>query len=538
MFHSGALVFQLRQLNRMKTRRSLECALLVSAVLLTRILFRSHYLYDIDSVNFALALDHFDPTVYQPHPPGYFLYVCLGRLANTIFNDANTALVAISIAASAAAGFVIYVLTENWFGRRAALFAGLIFLFSPLSWFHGTVALTYIVEAFFSALVGYFCWRVYSRDSRWVVPASIALGLGAGFRPSSLLLLGPVWLLSLSRLSRKQALVGCTALGVTGLAWFLPMLSQSGGASAYFGSLSALWLTVSASQSVFNSPIALSIARFCVILGILALGTGTAALALLKRKDAHRDLDHEAKKFTWVWIIPGMLFFTFIFLRSVNSGYLLVLFPPIFAWIGLWTSQWFGAAGFRRSWKVAAVATCAAANTAVFLFAPIYCSYTEVQRFERKLVEIVAALPQVATPDDALIVGFDSHFLGYRHAAYYLPAYLTVQYPEVQLPQGLRVFAVEHRNTMLLRAIPRLQFKKFVLFPLPGGSSGPGEYAEYLSRVRARFQPGALRTTVIAQHEFVVGAFTDLPALFPNTASQPARVYTELHVQQSAVYSR
>ena len=37
-----------------------------------------------------------------------------------------------------------------------------IFLFSPLSWFHGTVALTYIVEAFFSALVGYLCWRVYS----------------------------------------------------------------------------------------------------------------------------------------------------------------------------------------------------------------------------------------------------------------------------------------------------------------------------------------------------------------------------------------
>src|SRR6476661_4332171 len=93
-------------LTRMKTRRWLECALLVAAVVLTRILFRSHYLYDIDSVNFALALDHFDPAVHQPHPPGYFLYVWLGRLANTIFQDANTALVAISIAASAGAVFL------------------------------------------------------------------------------------------------------------------------------------------------------------------------------------------------------------------------------------------------------------------------------------------------------------------------------------------------------------------------------------------------------------------------------------------------
>src|SRR5260370_42664624 len=101
-----ALVFQLRESNRMKIRRSLDCALLVTAVVLTRFIFRSHYLYDIDSVNFALALDHFDPRVYQPHPPGYFLYVCLGRLANMIFNDSNTAFVAMSIATSAAAEFL------------------------------------------------------------------------------------------------------------------------------------------------------------------------------------------------------------------------------------------------------------------------------------------------------------------------------------------------------------------------------------------------------------------------------------------------
>ena len=279
-------------------------------------------------------------------------------------------------------------------------------------------------------------------------------------------------------------------------------------------------------------------ARFCVTLGILALGTGTAVLALLKRADVDCDLDHEARKFTWVWIVPGILFFTFIFLRFVNSGYLLVLFPPIFAWLGHWTSQWFGTARLRQGWKVAAITTYAAANTAVFLFAPLYCSYTEVRRFERMLIEITTALPQMASPEGTLIVGFDSHFLAYRHAAYYLPAYLTVQYPEVRLPQGLRVFAVEHRRTMLLSTIPCRQFKNFVLFPLPSGSSGPSEYADYLGRVRARFRPGVLRTTVVAQHEFVVGSASDLPTLFPNASAEPARVYTELHAQHGAVYSR
>lgn len=34
------------------------------------------------AVNFALAIGRFDPRVYQPDQPGYFLYISLGRLLN------------------------------------------------------------------------------------------------------------------------------------------------------------------------------------------------------------------------------------------------------------------------------------------------------------------------------------------------------------------------------------------------------------------------------------------------------------------------
>src|SRR2546422_275845 len=82
-----------------KSHRIADCGVLTVAIVLSRFLFRSRYLYDVDSVNFALALDHFDPAVHQPHPPGYFLYVCLGRLVRSIIPDANDALVAISVLA-------------------------------------------------------------------------------------------------------------------------------------------------------------------------------------------------------------------------------------------------------------------------------------------------------------------------------------------------------------------------------------------------------------------------------------------------------
>src|SRR6266545_4038152 len=40
-------------------------------VLATRLPFRTQYLYNWDSGNFALALRQFDVTAHQPHPPGY-----------------------------------------------------------------------------------------------------------------------------------------------------------------------------------------------------------------------------------------------------------------------------------------------------------------------------------------------------------------------------------------------------------------------------------------------------------------------------------
>src|SRR5688572_27855743 len=38
-------------------------------------------LEDIDSINFALGLREFDPGAHQPHPPGYPVYIALGRMS-------------------------------------------------------------------------------------------------------------------------------------------------------------------------------------------------------------------------------------------------------------------------------------------------------------------------------------------------------------------------------------------------------------------------------------------------------------------------
>lgn len=236
------------------------------------------------------------------------------------------------------------------------------------------------------------------------------------------------------------------------------------------------------------------------------------------------------KRFIAVWLTPGLLFFTFVFLKFVNSGYLLVLFPPVCAWLGLRASCWYASTRMRRPLKLCAMAAAATVNVAIFLFAPIYCSYRSVRAFEAELAQIRQELPTVSPPGEALIIGFDSHSLGYRHAGYYLGDYVTLQYPEVPLAGGKRVFSMAHRDTWLASTLPSCGYRSFIFFPLPEGDR---EYTEYMAAVRARFPAGDLRTKRAGHHEFVIGPIRDLPVLFPTTAppciggvSSNVRVYS------------
>jgi hypothetical protein len=496
-----------------------DCLLFIALVAVSRFALRSHFLYDIDSVNFALALGKFDPSVHQPHPPGYFLYIVVGRIVNLLTGDANSAFVFISIAASCGAVVMIYLLAANWFGRGAAVFSALLFLFSPLVWFHGTVALTYAVECFFSALIGYLCWRL-KEGAGYSVGLAAALGIAAGFRPSSMLFLGPlcVYAVMTSR-PRRLSVSGATLMGVL-LSWLLPMWFVAGGPHRYFQSLLALWMVAPARNTVLTSPVAYCIVRLTMIaaIGCMCFGTGVV-FALKKTRRPPSPIDDRADRdralFTWVWITPGLLFFTLVFLRFVNSGYLLVLSPPVFAYLGRNAYAWFTEWSTSPRWRAAILCAAAAANTAFFAFAPVYCSYRSVRQFEAELVSFTSAVRRTVSPARTLLVGFDSHFLGYRHAAYYLPEYLTVQFPELTIGGKRGAFAVQNQQTEFLQAIPRNRLENLVLLPLPPDD----EDRAYMASVRSKFPLGELQEMRVGEWTFAQGPIDGVKYLFAHLYS-------------------
>jgi hypothetical protein len=154
-------------------------------------------------------------------------------------------------------------------------------------------------------------------------------------------------------------------------------------------------------------------------------------------------------------------------------------------------------------------------NVLIFLAFPAYCSYRSVRSFETQLDEIRTALPQLGAPDKILILGFDSHFLGYRHAGYYLPGYLTLEYPEVKLSEGTRIFSMQGRDTRLLTELPSGSYSRFVLFPLPGTDA---EYRKYLETFKKLLPGQDLAYIDVGGRQFVTGPIADLPLLFPQAA--------------------
>ena len=349
-----------------------------------------------------------------------------------------------------------------------------------------------------------------------VVPAAVVLGLAVGMRQSTILFLAPLWLLSLQKTSWRQGLVAVCAFAITVSVWFLPMLAASGGAGIYFGALHDSWERVSgAPASSTLSWLILSVLRAGLSLATYGICFGTAA-PLLFLRGLPIPFKPGLKTFLAAWLTPGLLFFTLVFFAGNNLGHLLFLAVPLFAVLGAKCAMWYKQSPASLRVKSATIGAFAAVNIAIFLYVPIYTSYRAITQYEHELAIIPDTLRKIADPSDTVIVAMDAHWFGFRHAGYYLPEYLVLQYPEMKFAAGIQVFVMHSRNTQLLRTLPVGQYKRFVLFPFPGDF--PGDQ-EYFKRRLDRFPKGTLTTMSAGGHEYVIGPAAYLDRLFPQTAS-------------------
>lgn len=236
----------------------------VVAYVAAHLVFLAPSLEDIDSINFALGLRHFDVASHQPHPPGYPVYIALGRVSLSVIRvlapSLDTARAeAIALALWSAIGGGVALLAAWAFfaevGRYRdrskgvspffrvggiSFWATMLLAASPLFWISGMRPLSDMPGLAMAMASQALALRA-TRDRRLLVWAALVAGVAAGFRAQTAALTLPM--LAFAMWSQRSAGMAwlatrpVTALVLGALAWAIPLLVSSGGLGAYVRAL-------------------------------------------------------------------------------------------------------------------------------------------------------------------------------------------------------------------------------------------------------------------------------------------------------------
>ena len=473
------------------THGDLITALGLSIVtLLSRWPYRARMLYNWDAVQFALALREFDIAKHQPHPPGYLLYVGLGRLLNAWVGDPTLAYVALAMLFSAGTTFVLYWLARRLYDRATALVAASLLAVSPLFWFYGSVGLTYAGEAFAASVVAWFAYRALTDGGRALCGGALTLGLTGGMRQSVLLLLLPLWLgaavIALRRRpaerSRRLVAAGVVLVGSV-LVWLLPMMWLTGGPAAYLAASTQLYGSMVLPTSVLGGSLDVTLAQLRYLVESTLVGLGPLSLVALALPAYVRGHGWGGREwFLTVWIVPAVVFYTLV--HFGQAGYVLTFLPALVILLSrvlVWTvaagSAWLRRPNWRRALTTAVVLPLVLINTGFFVSARprprefdhragdswvwrardelhdwimsrTAAALREHEAVIRTYVETIRA--RYDPSDTALVTELNNprSYPWLRHAMFYMPEYRIYQ---VQLgPMPLGFYAPQSAVTMIL----------------------------------------------------------------------------------------
>ncbi|KKW26343.1 MAG: Glycosyl transferase [candidate division Kazan bacterium GW2011_GWB1_52_7] len=413
-------------------------------ILITRWLWHSRHLLHWDSVQFALAMNQFDVSQHQPHPPGYIVYVYLGKLFQLIWPDPNIALIILSIISSVVAFCLVVLLVQRWFGKTAGIIAGLLFLTNPLVWFHGLVAEVYIVEAAAALVVVWLADTfLRTRHQKFLWWMIVALGALGGIRQSTEVVLLPllVYVLVTGGVWRQMAWKVLAGLAAVNLIWFVPVVTMSGGLASY---LTALWRLTRATISdeyglqglvgllITNFAFTMQILRQALLPGLLILLLAVLPFIAEESKKKYR-IDWSGVRFWLAVILPGLLIIPLILVK--NSGYMLTI--TVFL-LGLVAAAIVLLARVVGNWRTRYRTPIAAILTAIVLgfqswaffalpvraFYYVSASINSIRTIDDDLDEVMSTIEKNFPPNESAVwVTGDYVFFGQRHFQYYLPEY-------------------------------------------------------------------------------------------------------------------
>lgn len=442
----------------LRAEAALVATLLAAITIATRVPLRTRYLANWDADQFALGMAHFDVIHHQPHPPGYLGYILLGRLLLPLFGDANAALIALSVLGEALGVAALYLFARALFGRFAGLAGGLALLLAPLYWYYGEIANTYGLEPLLVLTFAWPAWRLWQGEERAAYPAALVLGLVGAIRPSTTVLLVPLFLLALRRTVSRR--VGLTALALLAAAiglWAVPLLVLSGGPVAFLTASLQLGDSVTAGTSVWNSPLnPFKVGLPAVLDGALwELGLFSVVLlfAFVIAPRLGRVVDPLPEGFglfVAAWALPALGVFALVHIGQL--AYVQVFTPALFLVVGPALKRTASALA-RPSAAVALLAVCLAGQPLIFFLPPRASLAGQLRQQDAHVAGMAADVSGFDPARTVLITDADA-VGSYRTAQVYLPDYQRVALQRDRSGHLGEIYAVSYEPWRFTRETP------------------------------------------------------------------------------------
>jgi len=444
----------------------------LALALLTALLFKASTLTTWDAVQFALALENYNVTIHQPHPPGYVSWVALLKTFSPML-DPNLASIIVNAVFEGFTAYLIHCLLHRILGVRRvfSLISALLWLVSPLSWYYRAVAENYASGTFFTMAIMYLTFSsMKSRDFGKALAASFLLGFSGGFRIEIPFFLLPVIAYTIisrfmrNRFSLKRLFLA-VALYVLGIMlWLIPQALLCGGFMDWLN-LTLNQFTCSFSKSAIGTvSVFHTIKRFVRSLTILVCGNGFNILSI-PIAIAYIAMDKKMFKYIneyvlWM-MITVLIFLAFTTLVHLGkSGYLL----PATAILSV-VLTYFVTKILRNTRIILTIMMLALlVNCLVFIGGSSEQEIIESSLLQRGIlysigiphtfneiknrdlaVQKLVEISQSFNPDNTVIIVLDPCYaVNWRRAMYYIPNHIVVQMEEIDELIHVKAFQ-QHR---------------------------------------------------------------------------------------------
>jgi len=215
------------------TRREKQIVLGLSILIaLTRLMALSHSMWDWDEGLFSLALHDYNVAAHHPHPPGFPLYVAVGRAMRLLIHDDFRALRTAVLIASMFLFPAMFALARAMkFPFAIAASAGVLVAFLPNVWFYGGTAFSDVFNLvlLIAALALLFGDRL--------LVGTVVFALSLLVRPQNVLCAYPWFVAAWRRRERWRDIVAAAAIAIAIVAIGYGIAAKVTGFDAYLAAV-------------------------------------------------------------------------------------------------------------------------------------------------------------------------------------------------------------------------------------------------------------------------------------------------------------